>query len=30
LEFVAPSAPAQVSYSCTPHGTLMRGTIRVE
>jgi hypothetical protein len=30
LEFVAPSAPGEVSYSCTPHGTLMRGTIRVE
>jgi hypothetical protein len=30
LEFVAPSAPGEVSYSCTPHGTLMRGTIRID
>lgn len=30
LEFVAASVPGEVSYSCTPHGTLMRGTIRVE
>lgn len=30
LEFVVPPVPAEVSYSCTPHGTLMRGTIRVE
>jgi plastocyanin len=30
LEFVAPSVPGEVSYSCTPHGTLMRGTIRVD
>jgi hypothetical protein len=30
LEFVAPSVPGEVVYSCTPHGTLMRGTIRVE
>jgi plastocyanin len=30
LEFVAPSVRGEVSYSCSPHGTLMRGTIRVE
>ncbi len=30
LQLVAPSVPGEVSYSCTPHGTLMRGTIRVE
>jgi len=30
LDFVAASVPGEVSYSCTPHGTLMRGTIRVE
>ena len=30
LEFVAASVPGEVSYSCTPHGTLMRGTMRVE
>lgn len=30
LEFVAPSVPGEVLYSCAPHGTLMRGTIRVE
>jgi plastocyanin len=30
LEFVTPSDPGEVSYSCTPHGTLMRGTVRVE
>ena len=30
MEFVAPSVPSEVLYSCTPHGMLMRGTIRVE
>jgi hypothetical protein len=30
LELVVPSVAEDVSYSCTPHSTLMRGTIRVE
>jgi plastocyanin len=30
VEFVAPSVPGEAVYSCTPHGTLMRGTIRVD
>ncbi len=30
VEFVAPSVPGQAFYSCTPHGTLMRGTIRID
>jgi len=30
IQFQAPEAPADVSYSCTPHGQMMRGTIRVE
>ena len=30
VEFVVPSVRGDVSYSCTPHGMLMRGTIRVD
>ena len=30
IEFVAPSAPGNAVYSCTPHGAMMHGTIRVE
>ena len=30
VDFVTPSVPGEAVYSCTPHGTLMRGTIRVE
>jgi plastocyanin len=30
IEFVAPSAAGDATYSCTPHGALMRGTIRIE
>jgi len=30
VEFVAPSVPGEAVYSCTPHGSLMRGTIHVE
>ena len=30
VEFVAPSVRGEALYSCSPHGTLMRGTIRVE
>ncbi len=30
IELVAPSVPGDALYSCTPHGALMRGTIRVQ
>ena len=30
VEFVAPQAPGEASYACTPHGEMMRGTIHVE
>lgn len=30
LDLVVPSVPGEVLYSCTPHSTLMRGTIRIE
>jgi hypothetical protein len=30
IQFQAPDGPAETSYSCTPHGQMMRGTIRVE
>ena len=30
LEFVAPSAAGFVTYSCTPHGAMMHGTIQIE
>lgn len=30
LQFNAPEQPGLGTYSCTPHGELMRGTIRVE
>ncbi len=30
LQFKAPEQPGLGTYSCTPHGELMRGTIRVE
>ena len=30
IELMAPSVAGDALYSCTPHGTLMRGTIRVE
>src|SRR5262245_34848221 len=30
VQFQAPDRPAETSYSCTPHGQMMRGTIRVE
>ena len=30
LELIAPSVPGEAVYSCSPHGTLMRGTIRIE
>jgi plastocyanin len=30
LELVAPSVAGEAVYSCSPHGMLMRGTIRVE
>ena len=30
VEFVAPRAPGEATYACTPHGEMMRGTIHVE
>lgn len=30
VRFRAPTQPGVSSYSCTPHGAMMRGTIRVE
>ena len=30
VEFVAPHATGEETYSCTPHGEMMRGTIRIE
>jgi hypothetical protein len=30
VEFVAPETPGETVYSCTPHGSMMHGTIRVE
>lgn len=30
LQFKAPEQPGLGAYSCSPHGELMRGTIRVE
>lgn len=30
VEFTAPGVPGETGYSCTPHGEMMRGTIRVE
>ena len=30
LQFKAPEQPGVGTYSCSPHGELMRGTIRVE
>jgi hypothetical protein len=30
IEFDAPEQPGTGTYSCTPHGETMRGTIRVE
>jgi plastocyanin len=30
VEFTAPDAPGEETYACTPHGEMMRGTIRVE
>jgi plastocyanin len=30
IEFTAPDKPGEASYVCTPHGEMMRGTIRVE
>lgn len=30
ITFTAPEGPGLVAYSCTPHGEMMRGTIRVE
>jgi plastocyanin len=30
VEFIVPSTPGEVRYACTPHGEMMRGTIRVE
>jgi FtsP/CotA-like multicopper oxidase with cupredoxin domain len=30
VEFVAPRTPGEETYSCTPHGEMMRGTIRIE
>ena len=30
LQFKAPEQPGLGTYSCSPHGELMRGTIRVE
>jgi plastocyanin len=30
LEFTAPDTPGETAYACTPHGEMMRGTIRVE
>ena len=30
IQFQAPEQPGVATYSCTPHGEMMRGTIRVE
>jgi hypothetical protein len=30
VEFTAPDLTGDVAYACTPHGEMMRGTIRVE
>ena len=30
VEFTAPRTPGEEIYACTPHGEMMRGTIRVE
>jgi hypothetical protein len=30
IEFVAPAAAGEAVYSCTPHGAMMHGTIRIE
>ena len=30
LEFMAPATSGETVYSCTPHGAMMHGTIRVE
>jgi hypothetical protein len=30
VDFVAPATFGEAVYSCTPHGAMMRGTIRVE
>jgi plastocyanin len=30
VEFVAPMVVGEAAYSCTPHGAMMRGTIRIE
>jgi hypothetical protein len=30
VEFVTPATPGETVYSCTPHGSMMHGTIRVE
>ena len=30
IEFTAPDQPGEAAYVCTPHGEMMRGTIRVE
>jgi hypothetical protein len=30
VEFTAPTDAGETAYACTPHGEMMRGTIRVE
>ena len=30
VEFTAPAVPGDAAYACTPHGEMMRGTIRIE
>jgi plastocyanin len=30
IEFTAPDKAGEAAYACTPHGEMMRGTIRVE
>jgi FtsP/CotA-like multicopper oxidase with cupredoxin domain len=30
VEFIAPVTPGEAVYSCTPHGAMMHGTIRIE
>lgn len=30
VEFTAPVTPEDATYSCTPHGEMMRGIIRIE
>jgi len=30
VEFVVPAAPGRQDYQCTPHSTMMRGTIEIE